>query len=81
MFKFTKETGRKGGIYLTKNVKILSPNNLNFYGNGGTLLKIGQIMRFDVGAQTLLHMHFLKFNHIPLGTILSSIFGGVDSIW
>ena len=74
-------TGRKGGIQLTKNIKVLSPNNLKFYENGGTLLKIGRNFRFDVGAQTLLHMHFLKFNHFPLGTILSSLIGGIDSIW
>ena len=73
-------TGRKGGIKLSKNVKILSPNSLKFYENGGTLLKVGQNFRFDVGAQTLLHMHFLKFNHFPIGTILSSFFGVIDSI-
>ena len=74
-------TGRKGGIQLTKNIKILSPNNVKFYENGGTLLKIGKNFRFDVGSQTLLHMHLLKFNHVPLGIILSSLFGGIDSIW
>ena len=74
-------TGRNGGIQLTKNIKILSPNNVKFYENGGTLLKIGKNFRFDVGSQTLLHMHLLKFNHVPLGIILSSLFGGIDSIW
>ena len=74
-------TGRKGGIQLTKNIKILSPNNVKFYENGGTLLKIGKNFRFDVGSQTLLHIHLLKFNHVPLGIILSSLFGGIDSIW
>ena len=74
-------TGRKGGIQLTKNIKILSPNSLKFKENGGTLLKIGRNFRFDVGTQTLLHMHMLKFNHIPLGTILSSVIGGIDAIW
>lgn len=73
-------TGRNGGIQLTKNIKVLSPNNLKFYENGGTLLKIGKNFRFDVGSQTLLHMHLLKFNHVPLGIILSSLFGGIDSI-
>ena len=74
-------TGRKGGIQLTKIIKILSPNNVKFYENGGTLLKIGKNFRFDVGSQTLLHIHLLKFNHVPLGIILSSLFGGIDSIW
>lgn len=37
--------------------------------------------RFDVGSQTLLHIHLLKFNHGPLGIILSSLFGRIDSIW
>ena len=85
LFKFAASmgapTGRKCGIHLTKNIKILSPNKLTFREPGGTLLKIGKNLRFDVGTKTLLHMHFLKFNHVPLGTILSSVFGGIDSIW
>lgn len=74
-------TGRKAGIKLSKNIKILSPNNASFYENGGTLLKIGKNLRIDVGSQSLLHMHLLKFNHIQIGTISSSIIGGLSSIW
>ncbi len=74
-------TGRKSGIKLSKNIKILSPNNASFYENGGTLLKIGKNLRIDVGSQSLLHMHLLKFNHIQIGTISSSIIGGLSSIW
>lgn len=50
-------------------------------GNGLNVLFLGSDFRIDVGAKTLLHLHLLKYNHIPLGTILSSLFGGVDSIW
>ena len=74
-------TGRKAGIKLSKNIKILSPNNASFYENGGTLLKIGKNLRIDVGSQSLLHMHLLKFNHIQIGTISSSIIGGLSSVW
>ena len=73
-------TGKSGGMQLTKNIKILSPNHKSFYENGGTILKIGSNFRFDVGTKTLLHMHFLKFKHFPLGTILSSLIGSIDSI-
>ncbi len=74
-------TGRNGGIQLTKNLKILSPNNVKFYENGGTLLKIGKNFRLDVGAKTMLHMHMLGAEHIPIGTILASFLGGYKSLW
>ena len=73
-------TGRNGGIQLFKNVKILSPNNVNFYENGGTLIKYGNIFRLDVGSKTLMHMHAFGFNHIPIGTIISSFLGGIDAL-
>lgn len=74
-------TGRNGGIQLTKNLKILSPNNVKFYENGGTLLKIGKNFRLDVGAKTMLHMHMLGAEHIPIGTILASFLGSYKSLW
>ena len=74
-------TGRKGGIFITKNIKIFSPNNVLFYENGGTLLKIGESFRIDVGTRRLLHMCVFNFKHFPLGTVLASIFGSLDSIW
>ena len=72
-------TGRKGGIELFKNLKILSPNSSNFYENGGTLIKICKNLRLDVGSKNLLHAHALGFNHIPVGTVLSSLLGGMDA--
>ena len=73
-------TGRKGGIQLFKNIKVLSPNNSSFYENGGTLIKFGKNLRLDVGSKTLLHAHAFGFNHIPIGTSLASLIGGLDAI-
>lgn len=74
-------TGRNGGIQLAQNLKILSPNNVKFYENGGTLLKIGNIFRLDVGSKTMLHLHLLGAEHIPIGTVFASLLGSYKSLW
>jgi len=79
--KLGAHTGRKGGIQLFKNVKALSPNNVNFYENCGAIIKFGKKMRLDVGSKTLLHAHAFGFNHIPVGTAISTILGGIDAIF
>jgi RHS repeat-associated protein len=76
------KTGRNGGIQLAKNVKVLSPNNVNFREAGGTLLKLGtkaSNIRFDVGAKSLFHMNaqFGTNIHVPIGTIGSGLYGGI----
>lgn len=76
------KTGLKGGMQITKNVKVLSPNHKAFYELGGTLLKIGSKasnIRFDVGAKSLFHMNvqFGSNIHVPIGTIGSGLYGGV----
>jgi hypothetical protein len=76
------DTGRNSGIYLAKNVKVLSPNHVKFYDSGGTLLKIGtkaSNIRFDVGYIRLLHMNveFGKNIHIPIGIFGSGMYGGL----
>lgn len=58
----------------------LNPNNSRFYENGGTLIKFGKNLRFDVGSKTLLHAHAFGFNHISIGTSLASLIGGLDAI-
>ena len=58
----------------------MSPNNVDFFENGGTLIKIGKNLRLDVGSKTLLHAHALGFNHIPIGTAISSFLGGIDAL-
>ena len=78
--KLGVSTGRKGGINIGKFIKILSPNSIKFYENGGTILKISEFLRLDVGSKTLLHLHFLRFNHIPIGTIISTILGVINGI-
>ena len=70
-------TGKNAGTYITNNVKILSPNNKKFYENGGTLLKIGNSFRVDVGSNTLLHVHIFGYNHVPVGTVVSGVYGGI----
>ena len=35
---------------------------------------------FDVGSKTLLHAHAFGFDHIPIGTSLASLIGGLDAI-
>ncbi|MEA4895230.1 MAG: hypothetical protein VB064_08200, partial [Oscillospiraceae bacterium] len=76
------KTGRNGGINLSENVKVLSPNHVKFYEAGATLLKIGSKtsnIRFDVGAESLFHMNvqFAKNIHVPFGTIVSGFYGGL----
>ena len=57
-------------------VKILSPDSATHKNNGGTLLKIGKTFRFDVGSNSLLHMHLPKVkSHIQIGTIGAGIYG------
>jgi len=76
------KTGRNGGIQLAKNVKVLSPNHVNFHEAGGTLLKIGTKatnIRFDVGVKSLLHMNvqITKNIHVPIGIWGSGLYGGL----
>ena len=59
--KMGVSTGRKGGIELSRDIKVLSPNNVkSTWDQGGTLVKIGNLFRIDVGHRTLLHVHFLS---------------------
>ena len=72
------ETGKKGGIKLG-NAKILSPDAVWHENNGGTLLKIGETFRIDVGSNTLLHMHLRNgSSHIQIGTIGAGIYGWLE---
>ena len=74
--KLGAKTGKSGGIKLG-NTKILSPDAVWQKNNGGTLLKIGNTFRIDVGSNTLLHMHIPKVSsHIQIGTIGAGIYGG-----
>ena len=84
-FRFSSLKGvpsgmKHSGKMIGKSVKVLSPNSLNFTKEfGGTLIKFGNAMRFDVGTKTLPHMHAALIGkaHIPLGIILSSLGGGI----
>ncbi len=87
------KTGRKGGIEIAKNIKILSPDNLRYANStpGGTLIKFGNKFRIDVrtgdaknlllGAGQLLHAHIgiSEATHIPLGLLVTSIFPGIKN--
>ena len=68
-------TGRKGGIKLgNSNVKIFSPDKNNWAKAGGTLVKFGNVVRFDTGAMWGLHMHILgSSGHIPVGSIIAGL--------
>ena len=70
-------TGRRGGISLGRNIKILSPDKNNWFGAGGTIIKFGNTLRIDVGIQWGLHIHLLKFNHFPIGSWLAGILGAL----
>ena len=75
--KFGANTGKNGGISIG-NSKILSPDAVWHKNNGGTLLKIGNSFRVDVGSNTLLHMHLPNISsHIQIGTIAAGIYGGL----
>lgn len=75
--KLGAKTGKSGGIKIG-NTKILSPDAVWHKNNGGTLLKVGNTFRIDVGSNTLLHMHIPKVSsHIQIGTIAASIYGGL----
>lgn len=75
--KLGVKTGRKAGIKLGK-VKLLSPNSKKSIHNGGTLLKIGNTFRIDVGSNSLLHMHLPGIDkHLPIGTVISGLYGGI----
>jgi len=70
------QTGSKGGIPLfDTGAKILSPNSIQHWETGGTLIKFGNAMRIDVGSQTLLHAHTALTGtaHIPLGVLLTGL--------
>lgn len=70
-------TGRNAGIHLGKTgTKILSPDANTWTKAGGTLIKFGKALRFDVGAMWGLHMHILKSGHIAIGSIIAGILGG-----
>ena len=75
--KLGAKTGKSGGIKIG-NAKILSPDAAWHKNNGGTLLKIGETFRIDVGSNTLLHMHLPNVSsHIQIGTIGAGIYGGL----
>ncbi len=71
--------GNTSGINLSNNIKILSPNaNYHTKDIGGTIFKIGNNFRIDVGSKTLLHAHSFGLEHIPFGVISSGIYGGLE---
>ena len=75
--KLGAKTGKSGGIKIG-NTKILSPDAAWHKNNGGTLLKVGNTFRIDVGSNTLLHMHLSSVpSHIQIGTICAGIYGGL----
>lgn len=75
---FGVTTGRNGGIPIGKaGLKILSPDKNSWAKAGGTLIKFGKAARFDIGAHWGLHMHILTSGHLPIGSILAGIFGGI----
>ena len=75
--KLGAKTGKGGGIKIG-DAKILSPDAAWHKNNGGTLLKIGNTFRIDVGSNTLLHMHLPNASsHIQIGTIGAGIYGGL----
>ena len=69
-------TGRKGGIKLGNAVKVLSPDANSWAKAGGTLIKFGNGLRFDIGAMWGLHVHILNWHaHIPIGMVIAGLIG------
>jgi len=64
------------------NVKIWSPNHATNPNIGGTIIKFGQWNRFDAEYSRMIHVAWTVFghnlNHIPIGTVLAGILGGVS---
>jgi hypothetical protein len=65
-------------IRSAKEVAKIGSKGQKYYEYGGTLLKFGKNF-IDVSNKTLLHAHlwFTGATHIPLGTILAGIIGGL----
>ena len=71
-------TGRRGGIKLGNAVKVLSPDGNTWTKAGGTLIKFGNSLRFDIGAMWGLHMHILNWHpHIPIGMVIAGLLGAL----
>lgn len=85
--KLGVETGRKGGFLETGNLspdRIRNRNELNkiknkgqnFVDYGGTLFKICKV-HIDVSIKSYLHLCAFGYKHIPIGTYLAGIIGGI----
>ena len=82
------KTGIKGGLKIGKHVKVLSPNSAKHIESGGTLLKIGSMVRhgknirIDVGIKTFLHINVEVGRnwHIMIGKYIAGILGGFMSV-
>lgn len=63
-------------------VKIWSPNGATNPNIGGTIIKFGRWNRFDAEYSRMIHVAWTVFghnlNHIPIGTVLAGILGGVS---
>ncbi len=49
----------------------------SFYDYGGTLIRFGSVAHIDVSTKSFLHLAAFGYNHIPLGTFLAGILGGI----
>ena len=71
--------GKNSGIVINENIKILSPNaKFHTKDVGGTLINYNNSVRLDVGSSSLLHMYGFGYNHIPFGTVVSGLYGGLN---
>jgi hypothetical protein len=63
-------------------IKIWSPNAASNPNIGGTIIKFGRWNRFDVESGRMIHVAWTvlgrNINHIPIGTVLAGILGGVS---
>ena len=63
------------------NVKTWSPNASGNPRVGGALFKFGSYNRFDIEASRMFHvaceLFGIKVNHIPFGTIVAGVIGGL----
>jgi len=82
VMRITRSLAPQFNGFRVGNVKIWSPNSATNPNIGGTIIKFGRWNRFDAEYTRMIHVAWTVFgrnlNHIPIGTVLAGILGGVS---
>ena len=60
-----------------KEIANIAQKGQAFYDYGGTIVRITKMIHIDVSTKSLLHLAVFGFKHIPIGTIISGLLGGI----